>query len=214
LTRVKICGILDVESGISAAEAGADYIGFVFEPTRRQVSPEKAKDIIGQIYNLKNHPAAAGVFVNVKSDEINRIADFCNLDYVQLSGDESWLYCKEIEKPVIKVIHVGKGRETAEIISEIEQGYELIGKDRVTCLLDTYSKVAYGGTGKVFNWRIAREVSEKYPVIIAGGLDPVNVCRLVEEVRPWGVDVSSGVETSGRKDIIKIREFIRAAKSV
>jgi phosphoribosylanthranilate isomerase len=213
LTQVKICGISDIESAVAAAETGADYLGFVFEPTRRQVSAEKAGDIITKIHNLKNHPAAVGVFVNLKADEINRIADFCNLDCVQLSGDETWQYCKEIEKPIIKVIHVREGREPDKIISEIEQGYKLIGKDKFNTLLDTYSKAAYGGTGQVFDWRVAEEVSRSFPVIIAGGLDPVNVCRVVKEARPWGVDVSSGVESGGQKDILKIREFIRAAKS-
>jgi len=154
-----------------------------------------------------------GVFVNTAAQEVNRIASYCRLDWVQLSGDETWHYCQEIERPVIKVIHVSTSKKIEQILSEIEVGYQLRLKRDPICLLDAKVRDAYGGTGKTFNWQLAREVSARFPVIIAGGLDPANVGHLVREAKPWGIDVSSGVEVNGRKDVAKIRAFIEAVRS-
>lgn len=213
MTRVKICGLSETESALAAAEAGADFIGMVFAASRRQVSPEKAQRIAQSVRNLKNSPVIVGVFVSLEAKEVNHIADYCRLDRVQLSGDESWQYCQEIEKPIIKAIHVPEGGVAKNIIADIEKGYRLLGKEKFICLLDTHSTSVYGGSGQVFDWQLAREVSARFPVIVAGGLTPDNVGKLVQEVKPWGVDVSSGIESNGRKDISKIKDFIRAAKA-
>lgn len=213
MTRVKICGLSDMESALAAAEAGADFVGLVFATSRRQVSPEKALPIAEAVHSLPDHPAVVGVFVNVAAEEVNQIADYCRLDWVQFSGDESWDDCRKISKPLIKVIHVANQQKTGEMLAEIEAGYRrLLGKELI-CLLDAKVRNTYGGTGETFDWQLARDVSTRFPVMVAGGLSPANVGQLLREVRPWGVDVSSGVETEGRKDISKIREFIETVRA-
>jgi phosphoribosylanthranilate isomerase len=134
------------------------------------------------------------------------------LDRVQLSGDESWHYCQEIERPVIKVIHILSNQKAEQIMSEIEAGYSLGLKHKPICLLDSKTRDVYGGAGQAFNWRLAAKVSARFPVIIAGGLTPDNVGQLVRETKPWGVDVSTGVEMDGSKDAVKIKNFIKAVR--
>ncbi len=142
---------------------------------------------------------------------MNRIAEACDLDLVQLSGDETWEYCTSIKKPVIKVVHVSPDMTADEVLADVENGRKLLKKEFII-LLDSPVREVYGGSGHVFDWRLAQEVAARCPVIVAGGLTPENVSRLVEEVRPWGVDVSTGVETNGRKDAMKIKSFIQGVR--
>jgi phosphoribosylanthranilate isomerase len=210
-TRVKICGIRDKTHALAAVEAGADFIGLVFAPSKRQVTPTQAREIASAVKKSSDATKVVGVFVNAPASQVNEIADFCALDCVQLSGDESWEYCREVVEPVIKAIRIGQ-QSPAELYAELSAGGQLLPQQRFIALLDSQVEGKYGGTGESFNWNLAQQVAKRFPVIIAGGLDPENVSRLIERVRPWGVDVSSGVETGGVKDIAKIKAFIEAVR--
>jgi len=211
MTRVKICGIRDKTHALAAVEAGADFIGLVFAPSKRQVTPTKACEIASAVKKSSDATKVVGVFVNAPASQVNEIADFCALDCVQLSGDESWEYCREVVEPVIKAIRIGQ-QSPAELYAELSAGGQLLPQQRFIALLDSQVEGKYGGTGESFNWNLAQQVAKRFPVIIAGGLDPKNVAMLIERVRPWGVDVSSGVETGGVKDIAKIKAFIEAVR--
>ena len=209
---MKICGLSEVEHAIAAAKADADFVGMVFAPSRRQVSVKRAAEISEAVHSLKNPPEVVGIFLNLPATEVNRIAGECGLDRVQLSNGEDWRYCLEIKRPVTKVVHITEGKKAGDITTEIEEGYKVVSKKDVICLLDTQVRNIYGGTGQTFNWELAKEAAERFPVMVAGGLTPDNVGHLVGQVHPWGVDVSSGVETNGKKDSAKIRAFIEAVK--
>ena len=215
MTRVKICGITETVHALAAAEAGADFIGLVFAPSKRLVDAERAKEIItavkGRAERGERKILTVGVFVNTPAAEVNRIAEYCGLDRVQLSGDEPWDYLRDIERPVIKAVRVRRQQGSEDVLAELEPGYQLRGADFV-CLLDSQVEGSYGGSGQAFDWRVAREAAERFPVIIAGGLSAENVGQAMRLARPWGVDVSSGVESEGVKDISKINAFIAAVR--
>jgi len=213
VTRTKLCGQVDIEHALVAAEAGADFIGLIFAPSKRQLTLDQALPIAEAVHRMNPRPALVGVFVNLEAREVNQIAQRCRLDWVQLSGDETWEYCRDIERPVIKVMHVAADTSAAGLLSHIEKGYQMYPEERLICHLDTQFRDVYGGTGQVFNWELAEEVSTRFPIMVAGGLTPTNVAQLVREAKPWGVDVSSGIETDGRKDAAKIRAFIEAVRN-
>lgn len=211
MTRVKICGITEASHALAAAQAGADFIGMVFAPSRRRVCIEKAREIALAVKGLIARPQIVGVFVNMPPSEVNHIAEQCWLDWVQLSGDEPWDYLTDIEKQVIKAIRVRSQQDSDDIIAEISGGRQLL-EESFICLLDCHVEGSYGGTGQTFDWRLARQVSQRFPVIIAGGLSPQNVGEAIQIAKPWGVDVSSGVETKGAKDASKIEMFIQTVR--
>lgn len=210
MTKVKICGITDVSYARAAIEAGADLIGVVFAPSLRQVTHEKAKEIAAAV---KERVPVVGVFVNMPAATVNSVAYSCGLDWVQLSGDEGWEYCQEIEKPVIKAIHISPEWGEKELLAHLEEGERRLSSKPHVYLLDTLVENKYGGTGQAFSWEVASGAVAKFPIIVAGGLNPENVGQVVSGLRPWGVDVSSGVESEGVKDVNKIKAFIQAVRS-
>jgi phosphoribosylanthranilate isomerase len=212
MTRIKICGISDETHALAAVEAGADFIGLVLAPSKRQVSPAQARDIANAVKKSSAATKVVGVFVNAPVFQINEIADFCALDVIQLSGNESWEDCDKIISPVIKAIRIGR-QSAEEICAELSAASRLLARRRFITLLDSEVEGKYGGTGQTFSSDLAREVARKFSVIIAGGLDPQNVATLIRRVSPWGVDVSTGVESNGVKDASKIRAFIEAVRS-
>jgi len=206
MVKVKICGITSYEDARAAVEAGADALGFVFyDKSPRFINPVKAAGIISR---LPPFIQTVGLFVNEETAQVNWTADYCGIDVVQLHGDETPEDCLEVKRRVIKAFRVQK------IISldplEKYQDYQVAGY-----LLDAWSPDAYGGTGRTFNWELAQAAKQYGPVILAGGLTPENVAEAIRVVSPYGVDVSSGVESApGKKDLEKVKEFIRVAKGL
>ena len=194
--QVKICGICDSAGAQSAIEAGADLLGFHFCPSDRRVSPEEAKAIID---GLSLHPTIVGVFIDQDAGEVRQIAEFVGLDMLQLHGSEPVGY--DAGRPQIKVLKVRDGQ-----IPDAESWPDPI-------MLDSWSADQRGGTGVTWEWDRARELIATRKVFIAGGLEPGNVSKVVSSFKPYGVDVSSGVESSVRvKDPDKVRAFVHAVR--
>lgn len=212
MTHIKICGIKTEEHALAAAKAGADFIGMVFTPSKRQITTGKAKEIIATL--KRNYPEVktVGVFVNTSSARIQNIADECGLDYIQLHGNEPWEACREISRPIIKVARVARSYDPKVICDNFAYGKNLLQGKELLFMLDTSAKDKFGGTGRAFDWSQARIIAEKFQIIVAGGLNPENVTAAIEMISPWGVDVSSGVETKGEKDVKKIEKFIKAVR--
>ncbi len=221
MTIVKICGVSEPRHARAAASYGADLIGVVFAPSRRQVTMGQARRIADALGERSGPPLASetgaveerlragrpllvGVFADQDADTINAIADECALDLIQLSGSEPWEACASLNRPVLKCLKVHEDQTAPDILAQVHGGALL--------LLDPYVEGAYGGAGVTLDWDVAAGVAGEQPVMLAGGLRPENVTRAVSTVRPWAVDVSSGVETEGLKDVSKIRAFIKAAK--
>ncbi len=196
MVRVKICGICDAAGAVLAAESGADLLGFHFCTSDRRMTPEEAKDIIE---GLAVRPKIVGVFINQSEDEVRQIADFVDLDLVQLHGSEHPGF--DAGKPAIKVLKVRDGA-----IPGAEDWPDPI-------MLDSWSADQRGGTGRTWDWELARPLLSMRRVFIAGGLEPGNVGKVVSDFKPYGVDVSSGVEAAIRvKDPDKVRAFIHAVR--
>ncbi len=221
MTLVKICGISDPKHARLAAAYGADFIGAVFAPSRRQVTIGQGKRIAEALGKdspvqlspsvtvieaslREKRPLLVGVFADQDAGTINSIADECGLDLVQLSGSEPWELNASLNRPILKCMKVRDGESSEHLLSHYHGGAIL--------LLDPYVEGTYGGTGRTIDWAVAAEVAAKTPTVLAGGLTPANAAEAVTTVNPWAVDVSSGVETNGVKDPDKIRAFIAAAR--
>jgi len=202
MVKVKICGITCLADALAAAQAGADALGFMFyERSARAITLSRAIEIIRE---LPPFIVKVGVFVNPSAEEVRRAAEW--LDVVQLHGAESPEFCSTVPRPVLKAIRV---RDESSL--ETIRTFAVSG-----ILLDAYVEGQLGGTGARFNWDLAvRAKALSRPIVLAGGLTPENVGEAVQRVSPYGVDVSSGVESApGRKDIAKLAQFIARAKAV
>jgi phosphoribosylanthranilate isomerase len=199
LIRVKICGVCDLEGAQIAVEAGADMIGFHFCDSPRRVAPEEAKEILE---GLSVRPKVVGVFINQPAGEVREIGDYLDLDLLQLHGSEAPGF--DAGRPVMKVLKIREGDLPGA--PEIEAWPDPI-------MLDSWSRDERGGTGRTWDWELARPLLDARKVFIAGGLEPGNVGKVVSGFRPYGVDVSSGVEARVRvKDPAKVRAFVHAVR--
>ena len=201
-TRVKICGLTSLEDACAAVEAGADALGFNFWPgSKRCVTVERVASILAL---LPSGLLAVGVFVNASRSEIVKVLQSIPLGAVQLHGDETPEDCTGYPVKVIKALRARAGVSLAEVAARYGTDY---------ILLDTAAEGSYGGTGRTFAWNLAVGVAPGRR-FDAGGRAPDNVAEAVQRVRPYAVDVASGVESEpGRKDHARVREFIRNAKA-
>ena len=200
--KVKVCGMTSLKDALVAVEGGADAVGFIFyKKSPRSVTMKTVREIV---LELPPFVDTVGVFVDETAEQINKIADYCNLDIIQLHGDESPTFCKKIRRKVIKAFRIKDMQSVKKLSSFQVSGF----------LLDTFSDNLHGGTGKVFDWNLALPAKKFGPVIMAGGLTPNNVQQAVRQIRPYGVDVCSGVESEpGIKDHKKVRAFLNNAKA-
>jgi phosphoribosylanthranilate isomerase len=205
--KVKVCGITNAEDALAAVEAGADALGFIFyEKSPRYVVPAVAANIIAELPPLVT---PVGVFVNEGLATVRSIMDTCGLAMAQLHGDENVSYCRELARPAMKALRL---RDRGSLLALAE--YQGRGGVR-GFVLDTFSELSYGGTGQITDWGLAAEVAKSTPILLAGGLTPDNVTEAIRTVRPYGVDVSSGVESApGKKDHAKMRAFVDAVRVV
>lgn len=203
-TRVKICGITNLNDALAAVDAGADALGFIFYPkSSRFISWQEARCIIAE---LPPFVARVGVFVDADIGTIRQAIVESGINHVQLHGDEPPGFGEDLRLPIIKAFRVADERSLANLDTFPAAAF----------LLDSFTPGQHGGTGATFNWDIAvKAKTAGKPIILAGGLTPANVGQAVQKVAPYAVDVSSGVESKpGHKDSDKVRRFISAAKSV
>jgi len=207
-TRIKVCGITRLQDALCAVEHGVDALGFIFHrKSARYIDPEEARIIIEQLPPFVD---AVGVFVDKEREKVEEIIRYCRLGYVQLHGDESFKYVERLSRFTSPCEMVKAFRVSGDTTPEDFEPYMPHVK---SFLLDTYDKEQAGGTGKTFDWSIIPRLGLRKPYMLAGGLTPSNITAALQEVRPYGVDVSSGVEVApGIKDHSLIREFIGAVR--
>ena len=204
MVRVKICGITNLEDALLAAELGADALGFIFyAKSPRHVAPETARAIIAQ---LPPFVAAVGVFVDEAAAVVQELAGRVGLDWVQLHGQESPEYCRNLGRKVIKGFRI-QDEDSLRRLADYQGAAQAL-------LLDTYKKGQVGGTGEIFDWHLARKAKKYGRIILAGGLTPENVAQAIATAGPAAVDAASGTEAApGKKDPAKLRAFFKAAVS-
>jgi phosphoribosylanthranilate isomerase len=209
MRRVKICGITRLEDALSAAELGADYLGFNFYPgSKRYIERETCKQIVARLERGGITIQKVGVFVNASLDEIEAILEDCRLDLAQLSGDEPLGILAALGERGFKAVRP-RNPDEAQAAGQMARSR----KNPPLLLVDAYQAGGYGGTGQTADWETAALLAKAYPVLLAGGLTPENISQAVRRVQPWGVDVASGVErTPGIKDRAKMTAFIQIVK--
>lgn len=208
---VKICGISDPHHALVALDAGADFIGLVFATSSRRVTLDQAKTIVEvvRLADPDKKMRIVGLFVNETAAAMNHIAETVGLDMIQLSGDEPAQIVFKIPYPTLGSIRIKRGDWK-------QAGLRLRDWMLVTPTavhVDSHVPGIYGGTGAVGDWQIAAQIAGHYRTFLAGGLTGANVVQAIETVKPFAVDVSTGVETDGKKDVAKIRAFIKKAKA-
>jgi phosphoribosylanthranilate isomerase len=210
---VKIDGLREPEHAAAAAAAGADLIGFIFAPARRQVTVAVARSCIAaaRAASPERLVLSVGVFVDASPSEMARTARETGIDVLQLHGAEPPESLRRLPLPVLKALRPRPGTKAAQLMVEIGR-YNSSPQPPLGILVDGYTTESAGGTGVRADWRLAAEIGAAYRIVLAGGLDQDNVGAAIRQVRPLGVDVSSGVEIDGVKSAFRIEEFIRAAR--
>lgn len=208
MTHVKICGLTNIEDARHAATCGADMLGFIFAESPRRVAPDRVREILETLRaEGLDYPTPVGVFVNVPEGDVIGTCLECGIGTAQLSGDESPDFCRLLTRMGIAVIKAFHIRDA----TSIQTMYTYDAVDYFLC--DTFDPRRAGGTGRTFDHSLIEGLSEKFQTILAGGLTPDNVAEAVAVVKPWGVDVASGVEAAkGKKDPAKVEAFIRNAR--
>jgi phosphoribosylanthranilate isomerase len=212
MTKIKICGIKTLPNALAAIDAGADYLGFNFYPKSvRFIETDVCAEITSVLKSEYPNIELVGVFVNLSVDEIKQIIEACSLDLAQLHGDETPAMLKALD---------GKAFKAFRGVPKCINGF--VRENAPALLVDAAVKGAYGGTGVRADWSAAAGLAKRYPLLLAGGLTPENVAEAVRQVRPWGVDVASGVEVPpqlggkaapGVKDASKMKAFVQAVKA-
>lgn len=216
MTHVKICGFRSAEPLLAAVDAGVDAVGLVFVPSaRRCMTADEACAVLDAArVSGTALPPVVGLFADQPVDDVRQTIEAVGLDAVQLCGSEGVEYASQLGVPVYKVISIDAETPVSAQMPRImvlQQRHALAGHRIV---LDTQVPGEYGGTGQQFDWDLAADFAGAFEMSLAGGLSPDNVQEAVERVRPWGVDVSSGVETDGEKDPAKVRAFVETVRAV
>ena len=209
--QVKICGITSLEDGLAALQAGASLLGFNFyPPSPRFLTAETCARLVSELHTSGYPFQAVGVFVNHTPEQVFNLLERCDLDLAQLSGNELPASLTELGSRAFKAL---RPAHAAGLQADLERYPERTAAPAY--LVDAYRPGAYGGTGQVADWGLASDLAKGHPILLAGGLTPDNVAAAIRQVRPWGVDVASGVEASpGRKDPSKMTAFIQACRQV
>jgi phosphoribosylanthranilate isomerase len=207
---VKICGLRDAAAAQVAVDAGADALGFILAPSKRQVDAGDVAAIRDALHG--DVPPLVGVTVNMRPMDLADLVRRSGVDIVQLSGDEAPGVVETLPVPAIKALRFRAGASVDQALREVERWLSL-PLPPAYVMVDGHVDGAFGGTGVRADWRLLAGVAMRFPIILAGGLDPQNVAEAVEAVHPFGVDVASGTETGGIKDPHKIQAFVRRAKS-
>jgi phosphoribosylanthranilate isomerase len=210
MTHVKICGIKTLNDALAAIDAGADMIGFNFYlKSARFVAPSRCADIQAALANRGAPVVTVGVFVNAAADEVTDVMDLCGLDLAQLHGDEPPEMLEALDGRAFKAIRPKTAGEARDALARYPHRAE-----PPALLVDAFSRAGYGGTGETGDWHLAAELAAEHAILLAGGLCPENVQGALAQVRPWGVDVASGVEAArGVKDPARMAAFVRAVRS-
>ncbi len=214
VVRVKICGLTNVDDALFAAEAGADLLGMIFyPPSPRYVTIERAREIVRAVRDAGfERVRLVGVTVNAPRYLLDLLLEDVGVDLIQLHGDEAPVILADYEGRAYKAL---RPHTEEELDLDAPWFLDMGPREGPRLLIDAAVKGAYGGTGSLANWDVARRLARRYPILLAGGLTPENVAEAVRAVRPWGVDVSSGVEREpGKKDWEKVRAFIDRVKGV
>ena len=211
MTKIKICGLKLKNDFEFVASLNVDYAGIIFvENVKRQISTTEAEKISDVINKINNPPKLVGLFADQKLEYIKKIYHRYGLDYVQLCGSENEEFLNELDIPFIKQIKLKNDINFKQIFNQIEFVKAIGG----LVSIDTYKEGHYGGSGELINLSDAKKIINKYKVFLSGGLNSDNITNIIETIKPWAVDVSSGVELNNKKNICKIEKFVNNVRSV